>query len=121
MTIRNKLYRSFGIVLAMPIAARQLVINALRGSGEVLAVYPDANSPLATKQVEMLFASEKSSDQVSVKCKIPTVIATIKIDPVVRKIKPGTIASKPVETPHALAPTPRWRYPHWSRPKRQYD
>jgi len=84
----------------MPIAARQLVINALRGSGEVLAVYPDANSPLATKQVEMLFASEKSSDQVSVKCKIPTVIATIKIDPVVRKIKPGTIASKPVETPH---------------------
>jgi two-component system chemotaxis sensor kinase CheA len=88
----------------MPIAARQLVINALRGSGEVLAVYPEANSPLATKQVKLLLASEKSAEQVSAKCAIPTVIANIKIESVLRKIKPGTITSKPVEAPRATTP-----------------
>ena len=88
----------------MPIAARQLVINALHGSGEVLAVYPEAKSPLATKQVELLFATTKSADQISAKCGIPTVIATVKTDPVVRKIKPGASTSKPLETSQVAAP-----------------
>jgi two-component system chemotaxis sensor kinase CheA len=83
---------------AMPIAARQLVLNGLKGIGEVLGTRPDANSPQATARVELLFASEKTIEQVVAKCKIPTVIGDVKSEQVVRKVKP-------VEAPQALAPS----------------
>ena len=43
----------------MPIAARQLIQNAISGVGQVLVVRPDAKSPAATKQVEFVFASSQ--------------------------------------------------------------
>ena len=49
---------------AMPIAARQLVLNALATVGEVLAARPEAGSPASTQQVELLVASDKPADQV---------------------------------------------------------
>ncbi len=82
---------------AMPIAARQLVLNGMKGAGEVLGIRPDAGSPLATKRIELLFASEHSADKVSAKCGIPTVIADVKCQPVARKLKPGATAHKAVE------------------------
>jgi two-component system chemotaxis sensor kinase CheA len=44
----------------MPIAARQLIQNAMSGIGQVLVVRPDAKSPAATKQVEFVVASSRS-------------------------------------------------------------
>jgi two-component system chemotaxis sensor kinase CheA len=65
---------------AMPIAGRQLVQNALAGMGEVLAGRPEAGSPAATKQVEFLVASEQTGEQVSAKCQIPTIVASVKVE-----------------------------------------
>src|ERR1700693_3024811 len=44
----------------MPIAARQLVHNAISGIGQVLVMRPDAKSPAASKQVEFVFATAQS-------------------------------------------------------------
>ena len=65
---------------AMPIAGRQLVQNALATLGEVLAARPEAGSPTATKQVEFLVATTKTSEEVVAKCQIPTIVAGVKTD-----------------------------------------
>jgi two-component system chemotaxis sensor kinase CheA len=62
---------------AMPIAARQMVLNGLSGLGEVLAAKPEAGSAESTKHLEFAFASERSSEQVLAKCRIPTVISDV--------------------------------------------
>ena len=72
---------------AMPIAGRQLVHNALAGIGEVLAGRPEAGSPAATKQVEFLVATDRAAEQVSTKCRIPTIVSGVKLD-----LLPGEIA-----------------------------
>jgi len=56
---------------AMPIAARQLIKNAIGESGKVIVVRPDAKSPAATKQVEFVLASTQSQEQIASKCHIP--------------------------------------------------
>jgi len=63
----------------MPIAARQLIQNAISGIGQVLVVRPDAKSPAASKQVEFVFASAQSSEQIAVKCHIPTIAGDITV------------------------------------------
>ena len=83
---------------AMPIAARQMVLNAIKSVGEVLGIRPDAASPLATKRIELLFASDQSGEKVSAKCYIPTVIADVKCEAVMRKLKPAATIPKAVET-----------------------
>jgi len=65
---------------AMPIAGRQLVQNALATVGEVLAARPEAGSPTATKLVEFLLATAKSSEEVTAKCQIPTIISSVKAE-----------------------------------------
>ncbi len=73
---------------AMPIAGRQLVQNALAALGEVLAARPEAGAPAATKQAEFLVATEKTAEEVSAKCQIPTIVASVKAD-----LLPGEVAS----------------------------
>jgi two-component system chemotaxis sensor kinase CheA len=73
---------------AMPIAGRQLVQNALASMGEVLAARPEAGSAAATKQVEFLVATEKSAEEVSAKCQIPTIVASVKAE-----LLPGEVAA----------------------------
>jgi two-component system chemotaxis sensor kinase CheA len=72
---------------AMPIAGRQLVQNALATMGEVLAARPESGSPAATKQVEFLVATTKTSEEVVGKCQIPTIVASVKTD-----LLPGEVA-----------------------------
>ncbi len=67
---------------AMPIAARQLVLNALRESGDILATRPEAGSTVSAKEVQALIASEKSSEQIAQKCRIPTVISQVNVETV---------------------------------------
>ena len=83
---------------AMPIAARQMVLNGIKSVGEVLGIRPDAASPLATKRIELLFASDQSGEKVSAKCYIPTVIADVKCEAVMRKLKPAATIQKVCET-----------------------
>jgi two-component system, chemotaxis family, sensor kinase CheA len=58
---------------AMPIAARQLIQNAISRVGQVLVVRPDANSPAATKQVEFVLGSSQSEEQIATRSRIPTI------------------------------------------------
>jgi two-component system, chemotaxis family, sensor kinase CheA len=63
----------------MPIAARQLIQNAIGGIGQVLVVRPDAKSPAASKQVEFVFASGQSKEQIAAKCHIPTIAGEVSV------------------------------------------
>ena len=63
----------------MPIAARQLIQNAIGGIGQVLVVRPDAKSPAASRQVEFVFASAQSKEQIAAKCHIPTIAGEISV------------------------------------------
>jgi two-component system chemotaxis sensor kinase CheA len=65
---------------AMPIAARQLVLNAVASLGEVLGTRPEAGSTENSKKIELLLASEKTAEQVTAKCKIPTVISHVELE-----------------------------------------
>lgn len=65
---------------AMPIAARQLVLQALAEVGEVLAVRPEAGFAARTKDLQVLFASGKTSDQIASKCRIPTAISQVNVE-----------------------------------------
>ena len=64
---------------AMPIAARQMLLNSLATVGEVLAARPEAGSAESTKSLEFLLASDKTADTVAAKCKIPTVISDVRV------------------------------------------
>src|SRR5579863_7467987 len=64
---------------AMPIAARQLIQNVISAIGQVLVMRPDAKSPAAAKQVEFVFASAQSKEQVSAKCHIPTIAGEVSV------------------------------------------
>jgi len=69
----------YGIVVkidplcTMPIAARQLIQKAITAIGQALVVRPDTKSPAASKQVEFVFASTHSKEQIAAKCHIPTI------------------------------------------------
>ncbi|HZR55367.1 MAG TPA: chemotaxis protein CheA [Terriglobales bacterium] len=65
---------------AMPIAARQLVVNAVTSVGQVLGARPEADSIQNNKTVELLVASDKTAEQVKAKCRIPTVISEVTIE-----------------------------------------
>jgi two-component system, chemotaxis family, sensor kinase CheA len=65
---------------AMPIAARQLVLNGLASSAEVLGARPEAGSPASTQRLELLVASEKSAEQLTALCRIPTVISSVVVE-----------------------------------------
>jgi two-component system, chemotaxis family, sensor kinase CheA len=64
----------------MPIAARQLVLNALTTACEVLGTRPEAGSPASTQRLELLVASDKTADQLSGLCRIPTVISSVVVE-----------------------------------------
>ena len=92
----------------MPIAARQLVLNALGPVAEVLGARPDAGSPASTQRLELLVASDKSSDQLSARCRIPTVISSVVVEvvkaaePAARKAVPAEVAGSAAHSCHAL-------------------
>src|SRR6266481_2662436 len=60
---------------AMPIAARQLTLNALNGAGEVLAARPDGVASGPVRQFDFLMASLRTAEQLIAICRIPTITA----------------------------------------------
>src|SRR5579871_68918 len=65
---------------AMPIAGRQLIYNALAGTGHIIAVRPDVKSPAATKQVEFVLATSQTVEQLSAKGRIPTIAEEVTVE-----------------------------------------
>lgn len=59
---------------AMPIAARQLVTNALSAIAKVLGARPEPGSPPQGQAIELLIATTEPENIVAAKCHIPTVI-----------------------------------------------
>jgi two-component system, chemotaxis family, sensor kinase CheA len=103
----------------MPIAARQLVRIALAAIGEVLALYPGELSRESTDRVEVALASEKSAEQIRVKCQIPTItlqarVATLRAKVPAQgvtapgngssEVKPATVVPDPAQ-PEAGEPS----------------
>jgi two-component system, chemotaxis family, sensor kinase CheA len=88
---------------AMPIAARQLVLNGLAPSAEVLGARPDAGSPASTQRLELLVASEKSVEQLTTQCRIPTVISSVVVE-VVHAAEPKAKTTAPAQ--NAALPEP---------------
>ncbi len=65
----------------MPIAARQMIQLALAELGEVLALYPLEGSIETIDRIEAALASNKSAEQIRVKCSIPTIALNAKVSP----------------------------------------
>jgi two-component system chemotaxis sensor kinase CheA len=64
---------------AMPIAARHLLQNAVAGSGAVLAAWPEASSPAASRQVEFVVTSVETPEAIAARCRIPTIAGEIQV------------------------------------------
>jgi two-component system chemotaxis sensor kinase CheA len=62
---------------AMPIAARQLVINALGSVAQILAARPEPGNAIQLSSVDLLVATARKESDVLAKCRIPTVISTV--------------------------------------------
>src|SRR5260370_25711539 len=76
----------------MPIAGRQLIHNAIARAGQVWAVRPAAKSPAAGKQVEFVFASVQTAEQIAAKCKIPTIAEEVTVELI---LAPTPMANRP--------------------------
>ena len=94
---------------AMPVAARQLVHNALRTLGEVLAIRPEASAARDTsKIVEAALASQESAQQIQTKCHIPSIVAKVSVNPVkapkeAKKNKPAVADAVAAVSPAATS------------------
>jgi len=60
---------------AMPVAARQLIANALGSIGRILGTRPESSSTSHDQRIDLLLASSELESAVLAKCQIPTVIA----------------------------------------------
>ncbi len=87
----------------MPIAGRQLIQNAISGIGEVLVVRPNAKAPAASKQVEFVFASTQSKEQIAAKCHIPTIAGDVSVT-LIQAAAPAKASAKTVEPAAVAAP-----------------
>lgn len=65
---------------AMPIAARQLLLNSLTATGELIGALPETKLPHTITRVQLLLASSQSADQIAARCRIPTVIASATVE-----------------------------------------
>jgi len=78
---------------AMPIAARQLLQNAVSQAGQVLAVRPDAKSPAASKQVEFILVSKEAPAAITLRCQIPTISGEIHVT----RLEPAEAVAEPTD------------------------
>ena len=62
---------------AMPIAARQLVTNALASVAQILGARPESGATAETKQIDLLVGTSQSDKLLVGRCEIPTVIKRV--------------------------------------------
>ncbi len=80
----------------MPIAARQLIQNAIREIGQVLVVRPDAKSAAASRQVEFILATLQTKEDIAAKCHIPTIAGEINVT-LIQAASPAKASTKVAE------------------------
>ena len=91
---------------AMPIAARQLVQNALEAIGAIIAARPECGTAAAAKHAEFLFATDKDAETVAGKCKIPTIIHAARVEEMpAAKVAAQPPKNVPQSEPHEAAPS----------------
>jgi len=88
----------------MPIAARQLVLNTLAPLTEVLGARPEPGSPASTQRLELLLASDQPADQLSARCRIPTVIASAVVELIKAAEPPAKKAAAGDLARHGIVP-----------------
>lgn len=89
---------------AMPIAARQLVRKALSEAGKILGSRPEPDSTQITKQFDLLVASSCTGEQLTAKCKIPTVVAKANIEALsIAGCKAGALTTSPAPDQEATS------------------
>jgi two-component system, chemotaxis family, sensor kinase CheA len=88
---------------AMPVAARQLLLNALGAVGQVIGVRPESGSPKSTEQLELLLVSALSVEKVTTKCRIPTVIARASVELIKGKVPKKAAPAKKSKEPNAIS------------------
>ncbi len=96
---------------AMPMAARQLVQNALQTIGEVLAIRPEAGTREASKFVEAALASQAMAQQIITKCQIPSIVSKATAEAIrgpkaARKKQTTPATAAPVDAPSLSVPAP---------------
>ncbi|HEY4902465.1 MAG TPA: chemotaxis protein CheA [Candidatus Sulfotelmatobacter sp.] len=92
---------------AMPIAGRQLVLNALGSAGHVIAQRPDPKSPAAAKHVEFVLASGETAEKIAAKAKVPTIAEEVTIELLLAAApKP---APQEIQLPVSDSPAPELR------------
>ncbi len=89
---------------AMPIAARQLVHNAISTMGPVIAARPEAKSPTPAKQLEFVLASVQTPEQIAAKCRIPTIVEEVTLEMML-----AASAVSPQPAPAPILPGPEDR------------
>jgi two-component system chemotaxis sensor kinase CheA len=62
---------------AMPIAARQLVANALAAVAQIVGARPELGSATTVQKIDLLVATSQAERDLVAKCRIPTVISTV--------------------------------------------
>jgi two-component system chemotaxis sensor kinase CheA len=77
----------------MPIAARQLIQNAISSIGQVLVMRPDPKSPAAAKQVEFVVGSSQAEEQIAAKSHIPTITGEVSITLIAAAAPPKSSAA----------------------------
>jgi two-component system chemotaxis sensor kinase CheA len=87
----------------MPIAARQLIQNAIREVGQVLVVRPDATSAAASRHVEFIFATLLTEAQIAAKCHIPTITGETSVT-LIQPASPAKVSEKVAEQTALPAP-----------------
>ena len=65
---------------AMPVAARQLVHNALQAVGEVLAIRPEAGARESSRTVDVALASLFTTQEIVAKCHIPSIVSKVAVN-----------------------------------------
>jgi two-component system, chemotaxis family, sensor kinase CheA len=61
----------------MPVAARQLIVNAAGSVAQILGSRPEAGSALHEQRIDLLLATSQPESAILAKCQIPTVIANV--------------------------------------------
>ena len=61
---------------AMPVAARQLVANAMGSVAQILGSRPEPGSATQDQRIDLLLATSQPQSSILAKCQIPTVIAS---------------------------------------------
>jgi len=69
---------------AMPIAGRQLVLNAASSIGEILGTRPEPGSPGTSRVLELLLASRQTAAHIAAQCRIPTISKQVKVEELAR-------------------------------------